>query len=205
MPPSVFTSMARVGAAILVAALTAIVPAAARPGDVYRVDPERTSVAFEVTQLGVFVQNGRFGRAHGRIAYDAETEAGSVDLAVDTSSVDTGWDLRDRFVRGENMLDAAHHPRLEFRSTAMSFAAHRLIAVEGALTLRGVTRPVRLEVRDVRCGSSAGDGGERCDAEIVGRISRRAFGIDYAYPLVGDEVVLTFAVSAQRQTEGASR
>ena len=191
--------MARARAAILVAALTAIVPAAARPGDVYRVDPEHTSVVFEVSQLGYFVQNGRFGRAHGRIAYDAEAESGSVDLTVDTASVDTGWDLRDRFVRGENMLDAAHHPRLEFRSTAMSFAAHHLVAVEGALTLRGVTRPVRFEVRNVRCGADAGEGGERCDAEIVGRISRSAFGIDYAYPLIGDEVLLTFAVSAQRQ------
>ena len=190
--------MARAG--LLVAALTALVPAAARPGDVYRVDPERTSVAFEVTQLGLFVQNGRFGRAHGRIAYDAETEAGSVDLTVDTGSVDTGWDLRDRFVRSENMLDAAHHPRLEFRSTAMTFAAHHLVAVEGKLTLRGVTRPVRLEVRNVRCGSAAGEGDERCDAVIVGRISRREFGIDYAYPLVGDDVLLTFAVSALRQS-----
>jgi len=191
-----FAPMVR--AALLVAALTALAPAVARPGDVYRVDPGRTSVAFAVTQLGVFVQSGRFGHAHGRIAYDADTEAGSVDLAVDTGSIDTGWDLRDRFVKGENMLDAAHHPQLEFRSTAMSFKAHRLVAVEGALTLRGVTRPVRLEVRSVRCGSGANGGDDRCEAEIVGRISRRAFGIDYAYPLVGDDVVLTFAVSAER-------
>lgn len=191
--------MARVSVALAVAAVAAIVSAAARPGDVYRVDPDRTSVSFEVTQFGYFVQNGRFGRAQGRIAYDADSEAGSVELDVDTASVDTGWDLRDRFVRGENMLDAARHPRLEFRSTAMSFERHRLVAVDGTLTLRGVTRPVRLDVRSVRCGRAAGEGGERCDAEIVGRISRRAFGIDYAYPLVGDEVLLTFAVSARRQ------
>ena len=196
MPHPAVAPLAR--AALLVAALTALVPAAARPGDVYRVDPERTSVAFAVTQLGVFVQNGRFGRAHGRIAYDADAEAGSVDLVVDTGSIDTGWDLRDRFVESENMLDAAHHPKLEFRSTAMRFSGHRLVAVEGALTLRGVTRPARFDVRNVRCGTDASEGGERCEAEIVGRISRRAFGIDYAYPLVGDEVVLTFAVSALR-------
>ena len=191
-------------AALLVAALIALVPASARLGDVYRIDPERTSVAFEVTQLGVFPQSGRFGRAHGRIAFDSATEAGSVDLIVDTASVDTGWDLRDRFVRSENMLDAAHHPRLEFRSTAMTFADHHLVAVEGALTLRGVTRTVRLEVRNVRCGPLASEGGERCEAEIVGHISRRAFGIDYAYPLVGDEVLLTFAVSAERQRDGVA-
>lgn len=193
-----------VRAALIVVALSALAPAVARPGDVFRVDPERTSVAFEVTHLGVFVQNGRFGRAHGRIAYDADTEAGSVDLTVETASVDTGWELRDRFVRGENMLDAERHPRLEFRSTAMTFSGHHLVAVDGALTLRGVTRPVRLEVRNVRCGASAGEGGERCDAEIFGRISRREFGIDYAYPLIGDEVLLTFAVSAERMRDAAA-
>lgn len=204
MGHSFVKTMAR-ACVIAVAAVAAIVPAAARLGDVYRVDPDRTSVAFEVTQLGVFTQNGRFGQAHGRIAYDAETETGSVDLTVDTATVDTGWDVRDRFVRGEDMLDAARFPKLEFRSTTMSFAAHKLVAVDGTLTLRGVTRPVRLEVRNVRCGpASASDGGERCDAEIVGRISRREFGIDYAYPLVGDEVLLTFAVSAQKQNDAAA-
>ncbi len=196
MPHPVLPHKAR--AAIFVAALTALAPALARPGDVYRVDPERTSVAFAVTELGVLVQNGRFGRAHGSVAYDADAEAGSVDLVVDTGSIDTGWDLRDRFVESENMLDAAHHPRLEFRSTAMRFSGHRLVAVEGALTLRGVTRPVRFDVRSVHCGTDASEGGERCEAEIVGRISRRAFGIDYAYPIVGDEVLLTFDVSALR-------
>jgi len=188
-------------AALTIATLAAIVPAAARSGDIYRVDPERTSVGFEVSQLGLFTQSGRFGHANGRIIFDADAESGSVDLTVDTATVNTGWELRDTFVRGEDMLDAARYPKLEFRSTSMSFAGHKLVGVDGALTLRGVTRPVRFEVRDVQCGASAGEGGERCSAEIVGRISRHDFGIDYGYPLVGDEVLLTFAVSALRQRD----
>src|SRR5215470_16305916 len=123
-------AMTRVGA-LAIATLAAIVPAAARSGDIYRVDPERTSVGFEVSQLGLFTQGGRFGNAHGRIIYDVDTESGSVDLTVETATVDTGWELRDRFVRGEEMLDAAHHPKLEFRSTGMTFAGHKLVAVDG--------------------------------------------------------------------------
>ena len=204
MDPVDFLAMTRAGMLAL-ALFAAIVPAAAQSSDVFHVDPEKTSVGFEVSQLGLFMQSGRFGSAHGRITYDAEAETGSVDLTVDTATVDTGWDLRDRFVRGENMLDAAHHPKLEFRSTGMTFAGRALVAVDGVLTLRGITRPVRLDVRNVRCGTTAGEGGERCDAEIVGRISRREFGIDYAYPLVGDEVVLIFAVSALRQRDTEAR
>src|SRR5215470_13986904 len=130
MGHSFFIAMTR--ACVLAMGLfAAIVPAAARSSDVYRVDPERTSVGFEVSQLGLFMQGGRFGNARGRIIYDADTESGSVDLTVETATVDTGWDLRDRFVRGEEMLDAAHHPKLEFRSTGMTFAGHKLVAVDG--------------------------------------------------------------------------
>lgn len=184
--------------ALAIAALIVLLPAPALCAHGYRIDSEHTSVGFEVTELGISLANGRFGRTNGRIDYDMAAETGSVELAVDASSVETGWALRDRFVRGENMLDAAHHPQLRFRSTGMTFVEHRLVAVDGALTLHGVTRPVRLDVRNVRCGSSAEDGLERCDAEIVGRISRRAFGMDFAYPLVADEIRLTFAVSASR-------
>jgi polyisoprenoid-binding protein YceI len=184
--------------ALAIAALMELLPAPTLCAQVYQVDPERTSIAFDVMELGFWQRTGRFGRTSGRIDYDTAAETGSVELAVDAASVQTGWDLRDRFVRGENMLDAVHHPVLLFHSTAMTFAQHRLVAVDGALTLRGVTRPVRLDVRHLRCGSNAEDGGERCDAEIVGRISRHAFGMDFAYPLVGDDVLLTFAVSAAR-------
>ena len=173
--------------ALAIAALLVLLPAPALSAQVYRIDSERTSVAFEVMELGVWLANGRFGRIDGRIDYDTTAETGSVELAVDAASVQTGWDLRDRFVRGEDMLDVAHHPVLRFRSTGMTFIEHRLVAVDGALTLHGVTLPVRLDVRSVRC-----------DAEIVGRISRHAFGMDFASVLVADEVRLTFAVRAKR-------
>ena len=190
--------------ALAIAALT-VVFAPTLYAQVYRIDPERTSIAFGVLEMGFWQRTGRFGRTSGRIDYDMAAETGSVELAVDAASVQTGWDLRDRFVRGENMLDTVHHPLLQFRSTAMTFAQHRLVAVDGALTLRGVTRPVRLDVRHLRCGSDGEDGGERCDAEIVGRISRHAFGMDFAYPLVGDDVLLTFAVSAARLGDSEKR
>ncbi len=195
----------RASGALAIAALVALLPAPALCARVYRIDSERTSVRFEVMELGVPLATGRFARTNGRIDYDTAAETGSVEFAVDATSVETGRDLRDRFVRGENMLDAARHPMLLFRSTGMTFVLHRLVAIDGALTLHGVTRRVRFDVRNVRCGSSAEDGGERCAAEIVGRISRRAFGMDFAYPLVADEVRLTFAVSASRVADNETR
>jgi len=179
---------------------------AATPSDpVYRIDPERTMSGFSVNELGLWQRTGHFGRTRGQIRYDADAESGGIDLAVDAASVDTGWSLRDDFVRAEHMLDAARHPQFRFHSTALRFDAHRLVAVDGLLTLRDVTLPVRFHVTAVRCEAPRAGGGERCDAAISGSISRRAFGMDFAYPLIGDEVRFDFAVSADRAADAMPR
>ena len=186
----------RIALTLLLAAGTS--DAAAPPDPVYRIDPERTVAGFSVNELGLWQRTGRFGRTHGQIRYEADAESGAIDLAVDAASVDTGWSLRDDFVRGEHVLDAVRHPQFRFHSTALRFDAHRLVGIDGLLTLRGVTLPVRFRVSDVHCAARRAAGGERCDATIAGSISRSAFGMDFAYPLIGDEVRFDFAVSAVR-------
>ena len=93
------------------------------------------------------------------------------------------------------MFDTERYPRMHFRSTRVIYEGARLAAVEGDVTLRGVS---------ARCGSRssgsnagrARDGRETCGAEVIGRISRGAFGMDFLYPLIGDEVDLEFVVTA---------
>ena len=193
---SAATSVRRVAFALLIAASTT--GSAATRDPVYRIDSERTVAGFSVNELGLWQRTGRFGHTRGQIRYDAGGESGSIELAVDAASVDTGWSLRDDFVRGEHMLDAGRHPQFRFHSTALRFDAHRLVAVDGLLTLRDVTLPVRFRVTDVHCETPGAGSGERCDATISGSISRRAFGMDFAYPLIGDDVRFDFLVSAER-------
>ena len=129
---------------------------------------------------------------------NAEHKVESIDLEIDTRAVDTGWNLRDAFLRSEVMFDTERFPRMRFHSTRIAYDGARLAAVEGEVTLRGVTRPVRFEVTRLECGARPEDGRETCGAEVVGRISRGAFGMDFAYPLIGDEVELEFVVTAFR-------
>jgi polyisoprenoid-binding protein YceI len=96
------------------------------------------------------------------------------------------------------MFDTERFPRMHFRSTRVVYDGDRLAAVEGDVTLRGVTRPVRFEVNRLECATRAEGGGETCGAQVVGRISRSAFGMDFLYPLIGDEVDLEFVVTASR-------
>jgi polyisoprenoid-binding protein YceI len=164
----------------------------------FRVDPDRTSARFAVASLGVEKEHGRLGRTTGTIAMDAQHRVERVDLEIDTRAVATGWDLRDAFLKSGVMFDTERYPRMHFRSKRVVYDGSRFAAVEGEVTLRGVTRPARFDVQRLECESRTDGGNETCGAEVVGRISRAAYGMDFGYPLIGDEVDLEFVVFASR-------
>jgi polyisoprenoid-binding protein YceI len=203
LPDDASTSRAasgRVCAALIIAAGLALAPVAAAAEPVaYRVDPARSAAEFVVTHLAVFHAHGRFARMSGRIVVDAAAQAGSVDLEISAASVSTGWTLRDAFVRGENMFDADRHPVVRFRSNRLAYADGRLARVDGELTLRGVTQPVSAVVTGVACGAGPDARAETCDAEATAAIRRRDFGMDFAWPLIADDVDLFLRIRATRE------
>jgi polyisoprenoid-binding protein YceI len=194
----------RTGVLLALAAWLAASTGARADAGTLLVDSGLTRARFAVEYLGMATAHGRFGRTSGTIGVDAQQKVERIDLAIDTESVDMGWDLRDAFVRSEVMFDAQRFPRLHFRSTRAFYEGARLVGVEGDLTLRGVTRPVRLDVARVECAVRPDDGREACGATVTGRISRRAFGMDFAYPLIGDEVELEFELTAFRVGNAAA-
>ncbi|TMG84062.1 MAG: YceI family protein [Betaproteobacteria bacterium] len=102
------------GAAALLA--LGFAAAAAAAPVVYRIEPEFTYAEFAVSHIGLSRQRGHFGRTNGTIVLDPEQHSGSIDFVVDATSIDTGWNVRDEFLRGEAMFDAAHYPVIRFRS-----------------------------------------------------------------------------------------
>jgi len=167
----------------------------------FRVDSDRTTARFAVVKLSIEKEHGRLGRTTGTIEMDAQHRVERVDLEIDTRTVSTGWDLRDAFLRSGVMFDTERYPRMQFRSARVVDDGARLTAVEGDVTLRGVTRPARFEVRKIECATRGESADETCSAEVVGRISRSAFGMDFLYPLIGDDVDLEFHVTASRARE----
>jgi len=175
---------------LIVALLAALAAAASCAQSAsYRIDPANTRAEFEVEHLGVFRAQGRFQNVTGKIVYDAAARTGSIDINIPVASVATGWDSRDRFIRGDAMFDASHFPRMHFRSTRFEFEGDRLVRVDGELTLRDVTRPVSLAVQRLECGLG-------CTAEASGTIRRREFAMDTWWPIIGDEVELRFQLNA---------
>jgi polyisoprenoid-binding protein YceI len=166
--------------------------------DTYLVDPQLSSTEFAVTHLGISRQRGHFGRMEGTIVIDAENHAGAIDFVVDATTVDTGWGVRDAWLRGEDMFDVAHFPVMRFHSTQLVFNQDRLIGITGLLTLRSVTRPVILKIERIQCGSDPDGGREGCGAGAVSTIKRSDFGLTYAMGLIGDDIDLSFQVTAFR-------
>src|SRR6266511_223516 len=153
------------GAATLLA-LGSAAAAAAAPV-VYRIEPEFSYAEFAVSHIGLSKQRGHFSRTNGTIVLDAEQHSGSIDFTVDATSVDTGWNTRDEFLRGEAMFDALHYPVVRFRSTQLVFDRESLIGVAGELTLRDVTRPVALKIERLECGREPEGGREGCGAGVA--------------------------------------
>jgi polyisoprenoid-binding protein YceI len=181
----------------LAAMLCALTASAAAAPDTYRIDAELSSTEFSVSHFGVSKQRGRFGRTEGTIVLDSKEHSGTIDLVVDAKSVDTGWGVRDAWLRGEDMFDVAHFPVVRFQSTQLVFNGDRLIGISGLLTLHGVTRPIVLKIERIECGESDG-GREGCGAGAVSSIRRSEFGLTTALGLVGDEIDLWFHVTAFR-------
>ena len=193
-----------VGALLCTVAILAATIGSAEAGEaaeavsIYRVDPDLTSAQFAVRHMGLSMQRGHFGRTRGTIVLDPEAHTGRIDFIVDASSVDTGWGPRDAFLRGEDMFDTVHYPVVRFHSTRLAFDSTRLVAVSGELTMHNVTRPVELHVARLDCGKDPDSGFEGCGAEVDTVIKRSDFGMSYALGIVGDDIGLTFQVTAFR-------
>ena len=189
---TVWSSAARV----LVACMTIAAGSVAGAESIaYRVDRDVTQVEYVARALGIIEARGRFTDVRGMIVLDPDVAQGDIDFEIDARSIDSGWNLRDAFVRGEPMLDADRHPLIRFRSTRLVYRDGRLVAIEGMLTLRGVTQHVALDVTRMACAAAD------CEARAQATIKRGDFGMESYAPFVGDDVELQFIVLAHRIPE----
>lgn len=164
----------------------------------YQLDPRHTIVQFEIDHFWLFVQRGQFDRAHGTLEYDAEQHSGSLDVVIDTDSLDTENDERDATLKGTGWFEVSRYPTITFRSQRFIFEQNRLIAIEGALTMLGVTQPMRLEIAQITCGLNPASSKWRCGAVASGTLLRSRFGLRTDLPLIGDEVRLRLQAEASR-------
>jgi len=150
------------------------------PAGRWRVDPERSTVAWSVKHLGVSVVHGFFEVFEGQLA------DGRATGSVASGSVRTDEEQRDEFVRSDQFLGADDYPEMTFAGAAGADGS----TLEGELTIRETTLPLRFGVER----ESAGDA--QIELALRGVVRRRAYGLRFhqgmgaADRTVSDEVEL---------------
>lgn len=188
----------------LLAALLATAPAAAGAAPAkFKLDPEHLTVAFYVGHIGYARQLGVFREVAGGFTYDAEGKALSdLRVTIAADSVDTFNRARDRHVRDDDFLAADDHEQITFVMTAAEPTGDATGRVTGDLTIRGVTKPVTLDVT-LNKAAAYPFGHERFTLgfSASATILRSDYGMTYALEggLVGDAVEIVIEGEAIQQ------
>ncbi len=182
----------------LVLALAAAAPALAAP-ETYVLDGTHSFPRFSYSHFGYSTQLSRFDRTSGKIVFDKAAKTGAVDIVIDTKSVNTGYPTFNEHIQGEDFLDTAKYPTATFKSTKVVFEGDKPVAVEGNLTLKGVTRPVTLTVTSFQAMPHPMLKKDAIGANAYVVVKRSEFNAGKYAPYVGDEVRIDVAVEAIKE------
>ena len=177
-------------------ALTALPAQAAE----YVLDPQHTYPSFEFPHMGISVWRGKFDRTRGSVTLDREAGTGTVDIVVDTASVNFGLDAMDEHARSDKWFDVQQYPDATYKGT-ITFAEGVPAAIDGQFTFRGVTQPLRLVINSFNCIEHPVFKREVCGADASGELNWSTFGMAMSEYGKGDagRVTLRIQVEAFRQ------
>jgi len=177
------------------AAMIVATAAQAAP-ETYVIDGAHTFPRFEYSHFGYSTQQSRFDKTSGTITIDRESKTGSVDIRIDARSVNTGFAVFNEHIQGGDFFDTKKFPEIVFTSNDFRFEGNKLIAVNGRLMIKSVTKPVTLTVTYFQCMPHPMAKKDACGANAVAMIKRSEFNAGKYAPQVSDEVKLTIAVEA---------
>ncbi|MBF0309577.1 MAG: YceI family protein [Magnetococcales bacterium] len=185
------------GAVLAGAVWLAASPSFAAP-ETYKIDSGHSFVTFSIAHLGFSLLQGRFNTVAGQFAIDTEkSEGGSLQVTVDTASIDTNHAERDKHLRSKDFLDVDSHPKAEFKSVRIVEKEGKA-RVDGELTLHGVTKPVSFEARFIGSGNDPWGGFRRGYAGTL-HLKRADFGITRNLGPAAEEMDLGLYIEGVRQ------
>jgi len=173
-------------------------------------EPGHTAAEFCVRHMMVTHVRGHFKNVHGTLEFDpADPEAAAVEATIDARGLWSGEPDRDAHLKSPDFLDVERFPELTFKSAAVQVLSANEAIVTGSLSIRGVTRPAKLDVHylgqwQTPWWEDGIDKGPKTRAGFVAttRINRHDFGVSWNSPLdrggivVGDEVLITLDAEA---------
>jgi polyisoprenoid-binding protein YceI len=186
---------------IFTAALSALLltgASAFAQSSTWTIDKNHTQANFQIRHMGVSNVRGSISGITGTVVWDdKDPSKSSVEATIDTTTLSTNNDARDKHLKSPDFFDVAKSPTMTFKSTAVSGTAGKLQVI-GDLTLNGVTKSVTLDV-DGPTAPIKGQGGKMVTGfSATGTLKRSDFnfGPKFQSPVLSDEVKFTIDVEA---------
>lgn len=167
----------------------------------WSIDPNHSSVQFQVRHMGVSNVHGSLTGVTGTIVLnDADITKSTVEATIDTTTVWTGVAARDKDLKSPHFFDIEKYPRITFKSTSLSQSNGKL-QLTGDLTLNSVTRSVTFDMDGPSAPETGKDGKVRSGFSATGLLKRSDFNFAPNTPgvVVGNDVKFTIDVEIDKQ------
>ena len=186
-------SLKQLSAALALSSMAALATAAPQT---YVIDSTHTFPRFSYSHFGYSTQLSSFSNTQGKVVLDAQARTASVEVEIDIKSVNTGFADFNNHLQGEDFLDATRYPKATFKSTRVVFDGDKPKAIEGQLTIKGVTKPVTLTVTSFQAMPHPMLKKPALGANAFTQIKRSEFNAGMYAPYVADEVRIDIAIEA---------
>jgi polyisoprenoid-binding protein YceI len=170
------------------------------PPGTYEIDPHHTSAEFVARHMLTKVR-GAFPEISGTIQLAEKVEASSVEVELQTATLNTNSEMRDEHLRGDDFFSVETYPTIVFKSTGVRLLGGTEFELDGDLTVRDVTRSVTLKGEFLGWGKDM-SGKPRIFAEAKTTVEREAWNLNWNMAveasgiLVGKKVDLELQVQA---------
>lgn len=164
----------------------------------YNLDPNHTYPSFEADHFGgLSVWRGKFTKSAGTVVLDRAAKSGTIDVTVQTGSIDFGHEKLNAHAKGEELFDVAKYPTATYKGKFTAFNGDVPTEAQGELTLHGVTKPLTLKINQFKCMPHPMLKKEVCGADASAAFKRSDFGVSY-----GEAYGFNMDVKLQIQVEG---
>ncbi|MES2104723.1 MAG: YceI family protein [Pseudomonadota bacterium] len=167
--------------------------------ETFVIDGTHTFPRFSYNHFGFTKQLSRFNKTAGKIVLDKEAKTGSVDVTIDMKSVDTGYDVFNGYIQGEDFFDTEKYPTATFKSTKVHFDGDKPVTVDGDLTIKGVSKPVTLAIDSFQLMAHPMLKRNAIGANASAKVKRTDFNAGKYASYVGDDVTIDIAVEAIKE------